>query len=241
MLQEKYVRGNGQNYEKETHLLFSDQSIAHLAVAGTDESCFYEQIAMNEIRYSAIPKWGLSGIDYLLAHHCVLVEDDIIFPTEKVFGLKAVWDRGSFVVKAAFELHGRGMGNVGTILPRYSGRSILVVPNPDREILRKIVAEGELELYSSLFSDHEAQYLSYVYDKRCFAESALALRDKYAHASDTLDDPNSAEFHRDYLLLLYVLLCALLKINDEFVVSRGVELNTEFEDWPWAGSDSVFE
>lgn len=112
-----------------------------------------------------------------------------------------------------------------------------MVPNPDRDTLLKIVAEGELESYASLFSDHEAEYLSYVYDKRTFAESALALRDKYAHASDTLNDPNAAEFHRDYLLLLYVLLCALFKINDELVVHGRIELDVEFEDWPFAVSD----
>lgn len=112
-----------------------------------------------------------------------------------------------------------------------------MVPNPDRKTLRKIAAEGELESYSSLFSDHEAEYLSYVYDKRSFFESALALRDRYAHASDTLDDPNDAEFQRDYLLLLYVLLCVLLKINDGLVVHRCPELDTEFEDWPFAGID----
>lgn len=237
LLPEKYVRGNGHDYETEAHLLFSDQSAAHVAVAGEDGSCFHEQISMNEIRYSAVPKWGLCSIDYLLEHHCVLVEDDIIYPTEKTVGLKAVWDRGSFAVRAASELHGLATRVVRSVFPRNSGCRTLVVPNPDRDTLLKIIAEGELESYSSLFSDREAEYLSYVYDKRCFAESALALRDKYAHASDTLDDPNASEFQRDYLLLLYVLLCALFKINDELVVFGHLDLDTEFEDWPYVGGD----
>lgn len=236
LLREKYVRGNGRDYETEAHLLFSDQSVAHVAVAGEDGSCFHEQIAMNEIRYSAIPRWGLRAIDYLLEHHCVLVKDDIIYPTEKTVGLKAVWDRGSFAVRAASELHGLATRVVRSIFPWGSDRSVLVVPNPGRDTLLKIVAEGELESYSSLFSDCEAEYLSYVYDKRTFAESALALRDKYAHASDMLDNPNAAEFHRDYLLLLYVLLCTLFKINDELVVHGRIELDVEFEDWPFAVS-----
>lgn len=233
LLPTKYVRGKGRDYETETHLLFSDQSMVHVASVGEDGSCFFKQVSMNVIHNSAMPAWGRPGVDYLLEHHCVCVEDDVIRPTEKIGGLKAVWDNGSFPMRAAPESHGLKMVRVA--VPWNPDRIALVVSPPTRETLNHIVAEGEFEEYSALFSDREAEYLSYVYDKRCFSESAMALRDKYAHASDTSEDPNDKEAQGDYLLLLYVLLCVLLKINDELVVHKGIELNTEFEDWPLAG------
>lgn len=89
-------------------------------------------------------------------------------------------------------------------------------------------------MYSSLFSDHESEYLSYVFDQRSF-DSALALRNKYSHGSDPLDDSNGFECEQDYILLLHVLICVLLKINDELADHVGIELDVGFVDWPLAG------
>lgn len=47
--------------------------------------------------------------------------------------------------------------------------------------------------------------------------NSQALRNKYDHASGAVNDPNDLSYIKNYCLLLNLLICVTLKINDELV------------------------
>lgn len=89
--------------------------------------------------------------------------------------------------------------------------SIIIVPNINKQLLKELHEEGEIDIGENLFSKKELDYLDFHLNNKKFDDS-LALRNKYQHNGHTgkveKDYPN-------YLTLLKVLMLILLRINQD--------------------------
>ncbi len=83
-----------------------------------------------------------------------------------------------------------------------------------RKIIDKFISENLVTYESSLFSKSEQDYFSYYFNNKRFT-NALALRNKYGHGTIYGGSPNSANYFRDYLYSLRLLVLATIKINDD--------------------------
>ena len=109
--------------------------------------------------------------------------------------------------------------------------------NSAREIVTELASDGYLEYYSGLLSPDEASYMNYVFNNSNHS-NALALRNKYDHATFGKEGMNNSVQLEDYYRLLLLLAYLLLKINDELMTvyeTGGIE---DFVDWPLESSST---
>ena len=69
--------------------------------------------------------------------------------------------------------------------------------------------------------------------------NALGLRNKYDHGNRFIDDPESPQISSDYSALLMVLVCVILKINDDLSFAFDVTGIDELVDWPWLDDSTI--
>ncbi|MEI6893832.1 MAG: hypothetical protein V5789_04190 [Colwellia sp.] len=81
-----------------------------------------------------------------------------------------------------------------------------------RQALDQMIEEGTMCVESSLFSEPEGKYIDYHLNKRQFINS-LDLRNKYVHGSHAGSDEGEHELN--YIQMLKIMVCIVLKINDE--------------------------
>ena len=83
-----------------------------------------------------------------------------------------------------------------------------------KDALDMMITEGILRVGSTLFSEPEAKYIDYHLNKRTFINS-LDLRNKYAHGSHSGTGGKEHEHETNYFQMLKIMICIVLKINDE--------------------------
>lgn len=150
----------------------------------------------------------------LIEDESVIVDKDgILRPTQTAFILKEIWDKGAI--------------------------EICKYCDNDKIVADQLVSKKWLRYSSNLFSTDEANYLSYMFNDATFS-NALGLRNRYDHGNRFIDNPNSAQISHDYDSLLVVLICVILKINDDLSFALDVTGIDELVDWPWV-DDSIAE
>lgn len=100
-----------------------------------------------------------------------------------------------------------------------------------KETVEELVKQDYAKYCESLFTVDEANYFNYLFNNAKFSDS-LALRNKYDHASDIISDPNDESIEQDYCMLLGMMICIILKINDELMFATGLGGGIELVDWP---------
>lgn len=100
----------------------------------------------------------------------------------------------------------------------------------------KLVDKDCLQYSNSLFAPHEADYMNFMYNNKRFSNSQ-ALRNKYDHASGAINDPNNSTYINDYYLLLNLLICITLKINDELAWKNHILPELDLIDRPLVGDN----
>lgn len=106
-----------------------------------------------------------------------------------------------------------------------------------KAIADDLVENGFARYSESLFSPDESDYLNYMFNNAKFSGS-IGLRNEYDHASGIVTDPNDESIEQDYCLFLDMLICIVLKINDELMFVTGKGGVGELVDWPLADEDS---
>lgn len=210
----KYAE-EGREFIKHAGLLFSDQSL--LAFSEKHKGApqqFFGMIVREEVRTEDYHEFCQPLLEHLLEDGTIVVDDrGIIRPTHEAFILKEVWDKGAIEIC------------------KYSEK--------DKAVVDHFVSKEWLRYSSTLFSADEANYLSYMFDNASFSD-ALGLRNKYDHGNRFIDDPESLQIAYDYSSLLVVLVCVILKINDDLSFALDIKGIDELVDWPWL-DNSVFE
>lgn len=106
-----------------------------------------------------------------------------------------------------------------------------------KAIADDLVENGFARYSESLFSPDESDCLNYMFNNAKFSGS-IGLRNEYDHASGIVTDPNDESIEQDYCLFLDMLICIVLKINDELMFVTGKGGVGELVDWPLADEDS---
>lgn len=83
-----------------------------------------------------------------------------------------------------------------------------------KAVLDMMLVEGSIKAETSLFSKPEQDYIDFHLNRHKYI-NALDLRNKYVHGSYAGRQTNESEALHDYLQLLKILICIILKINDD--------------------------
>ena len=204
----KYAYGSGEEFEGISNALFSSQTtLSYCRSVNESHDCFFDYLVKHEMMRSHYDDGQLKAIDYLIDKGFLRCdeESDRLVPTLGAIILKRLWTDG---VISYCELH--------------SGEKVLV---------DSLIDDGFLETESTLFNRLEADYLSYMFDDREFA-NALAIRNRYSHSPDISTLPNDNQHEANYLHFLQLLVVIVLKINYELFYAFGNGgAGVEFVDW----------
>ena len=191
-LQKKKYAIAGSHFNEAGYLLFSDQCmLAYSPDDDSDETSFFNRMLNHRVSRQDYEDYLQSDIDRLLDSG-YLVDDDRFLPTVDAVCLKRVWD--------------------------YDALPLRGLEQDKLEAVRRLVDKDVLEYSDELFSPAEAAYLNYMYNDSSFSNS-WGLRNKYSHASMSIDDPNEKRIKGDYYCMLTLLIEITLKIYFELVDS----------------------
>lgn len=213
LIEKKYlVESSG--FARRGDILFSDQSWLAYSEARPDAGCsFFSMISEERVVRSDFHDIYQPSIDWAINEGLVEIrEDGAIEPSAKSKFLRHIWNKGAIP------------------LFHYSDR--------DKQMGDRLSVDGIAGYSETLFSPDESDYMNFMFNNAKFS-NAVALRNKYDHASSRIDGPNDQAIHEEYCRLLVLPIGITLKINGELSVhldKGGVE---DFIDWPLLDEASV--
>lgn len=213
LMTNKYVEA-GQEFLNHASPLFSDQSLLAFSEKHREApQQFFGMIVKDDVRAEDFHEVCQPLLDRMAEDGTIVItEDGIIKPTREALILKEVWRNGAIEICKYCE--------------------------EDKAVANRLVSKNWLRYSSMLFSTDEANYLSYMFNDAMFS-NALGLRNKYDHGNRFIDDPESPQISSDYSALLMVLVCVILKINDDLSFAFDVTGIDELVDWPWLDDSTI--
>ncbi len=213
LMTNKYVE-SGQEFLNHASPLFSDQSLLAFSEKHREApQQFFGMIVKDDVRAEDFHEVCQPLLDRMAEDGTIVItEDGIIKPTREALILKEVWRNGAIEICKYCE--------------------------EDKAVANRLVSKNWLRYSSMLFSTDEANYLSYMFNDAMFS-NALGLRNKYDHGNRFIDDPESPQISSDYSALLMVLVCVILKINDDLSFAFDVTGIDELVDWPWLDDSTI--
>lgn len=206
LLDNKYAYAKGDGAKTAMQLLCSNQCELSFFNHGSAVSfdSFYDRMLRSEVRRRTFDGLFDESIDWLLAKGLICEgEQSVLLPTEQASVLEFIWREDAF--------------------PYYrAGAS-------DKKAVNILVAQGLLEFETTLLARPESAYMDYVFNNSRFG-NALALRNKYDHASGATQDPDAQGVEWDYITLLNLLIMLALKINEELCFHFDTGWASDFED-----------
>ncbi len=206
LLSNKYVV-SAESFKKYAWHLFSDQSrVAYSEKHPDCDPCFYEMLINERVSIDDFPECYHPILDLLMTNGFVEVrETNRLWPTTRSACLRRIWQYGAI--------------------------NMTRLSKADREIVDGLVNESVLTYSSNLFTQDEADYLSFSLNNSKFG-NAWALRNKYDHASGSVFDDTEDQLVHDYYQMLLILIAITLKINEELCLQTGKGGIVEFVEWP---------
>lgn len=197
----------GDKFAGYGRVLFSDQSELAYSEVHKRYGNFFEMINSDQVQFDDFHEIYHQLLTKLEEDGFIRKDGDsgFIKAEPKAHVLSWVWRKGAFPIYA-FSDEVKTIGN-------------------------DLVMNGYVKYRESLFSPDESDYLNYMFNNALFSDS-VALRNKYDHASNIVCDPNDNDIKQDYCLFLGMLICIILKINDELMYVTGKGGVGELVDWP---------
>lgn len=190
LLKNKYVYGNGIEYQNLTHLLFSDQSdIAYNQNIKKNYKSFAELITNEKLKKEDFLNYQLRPLTWLF-------ETGIIYTDEK--GFLSFTD--TTIIGILFNLY------KDDFIPYWN------IPDYDRKKISELDSKGYIKFTSNFLSDQEADYFNYYLNKKF--SNGLEIRNQYAHGMAQISKTED-EIYKDYLIILKLVFIFLLKMDNE--------------------------
>lgn len=200
-IENKYVYGNGDSFQKITYLLFSNQSelkyISRILEKEETYTSFYELISKEKIYLCDYNSSDKITIEYLKLHNIIEIADD---------GLLSIGDKYKAVIlKDLF---------YNEVISRYHYSTRY------QDIIDDLIDKKILKQKSSLFSDNEVNYLNYLLNRTEY-ENGLEIRNSYIHGNQHVIEDESKHEQNYYRILIIMVLLAI-KINDDFCLNEKI-------------------
>lgn len=189
-----YIKTIGGEVRKEIRYLFSDTTVIPTCVVNK-YGCLYEAIENDSLTSSDFNKMKQGVVEYLMARGSVY---------ENEFGLQLNVKRVSLL----YDLFKNGC----VAYYRWHMES--------RNIIDELLASGELESESKLFTRAEKEYVNYVMNSTF--SNGLQLRNRYVHSSYSTDQK---DWKYDYVTFLKITLLTMVKILEEFEMLRKIKVD----------------
>lgn len=198
LVQNKYasINENNQTVKNVMFLLFSDQSALSYINSKLNDSNLFSLITNSEISYDCFQEFQKERIDYLINLKILKVANNKI----------SFYDKNTLLV--------------WTLL--YNGLFI-AIPLIDENVEKLVINYaklGYLNVYSSLFSHEEADFLNFILNNSKFSNS-LALRNNYEHGNSSVF--NGEENKRNYIIGLKTLFGIIFKIYYDLLFSMFIK------------------
>ncbi len=199
LLKNKYVFSKGSKILGVMNVLFSDQTTLGCIDGNYSYSTFYELIRHQTVNINSFAEYQKKLIKCLIEEKVAHLDKD----GKLLFDSKKI-----FLLKDLYN-------------HEYISFYHLVVIKKE---INELIAKNDLEVENTLFSSKESDYFNYMLNKSKF-NNGPDLRNKYAHGNNPLDE--KTQYH-DYVQMAILMITAIIKINDEFVLRdelKGGELN----------------
>ena len=195
LIENKYVYGNGTDYDNLKHILFSNQNllshIDRIYEEGRHYDCFYDLLSKETIFLSDYREDERKAFEYLESFDIVNICED---------GKIKIGNKVKILIL-------RDLYRNDVISKQHCH------PNSQKYI-DELVAKGVLIEKSTLFSRPEVDYLNYMLNRSEFV-NGLEIRNKYIHGIQQVN-MNEEEHKQNYYILLRLFVLLAIKINDEF-------------------------
>ncbi|SDC91590.1 hypothetical protein [Halanaerobium congolense] len=197
MVNKKYVYGVGDEYNKATSFLFSDQvSLTYSEKTEQTYKNYFELLCNEKIKLDDYPEYYTKKVNWLLEQE-YLKEDK----------------SGNII------LNNKSLIMILRDLYFNEVISYWRLPKAEREIIDKLKQKNIVEFENTLFSRPEQEYINYLLNKSQF-NNGLDLRNEYAHGQP---NPNNEKKHKqNYFIFLRLFILVVIKINDDFQISEKI-------------------
>lgn len=188
MISNKYIYSSSVECDNCMACLFSDQNtLSFTEKHGTKYHTFYELLRMENITKEDILPGNAPLVDFLIYKKCIEFDESLHIKlcNERVFLLHDLYKN------------------------QYCCSSYIPFLEPT---IRALLASGDIRYASSLLSEPEQEYISYMLTKSDYS-NGQDLRNKYIHGNYPSD---IAQHGKDYLEFLKILILIVININEEF-------------------------
>ncbi|MBO5934432.1 MAG: hypothetical protein J6Q94_02980 [Clostridia bacterium] len=210
LVNNKYVYGNGMDYNNLSHMLFSNQNLLayvdRIYNEGRHYDCLFDMLLKESVFLSDYRDEERKAFDYLSDFDIITIEEN---------GKIKLKNR----IKTAIlrDLH---MNDV--ISKNW-------YPKQTHEDFDELIKKGVLIEESTLFSRPESDYLNYMLNRSEF-DNGLEIRNKYIHGIQQVN-MNENEHKQNYYILLGLFILLAIKINDEFCLKNDLDSLQEKNDF----------
>lgn len=194
LVENKYLYGEGQEFNAYKYLLFSDQCmlsfVKRLHDQGKQYSTFFELISNEEVTLSDYREGDYVSIEQLKKEGFIRInENGSIKPDDK---------KKIMIIKDL---------NDNDVISRWHY-------SPDfNDIIKEWVDRGILVAKSSLLSEPEINYFNYILNHADF-DNGLDLRNGYMHGTQQIVEDDKVH-EQNYYRILIILTILAIKINDD--------------------------
>ncbi|WHT38689.1 hypothetical protein QNH98_17125 [Myroides sp. mNGS23_01] len=188
----KYVYGSGNDFNKISSLLFSDQVLlAYIKPYEDRYENLYGLLSNEEVSYDMFEYFQKESIKYL-------IDKEVLFEEEKILKINKI---NSIIFENLY---------YNDVINFWHFPFII------REQLLKFEENKLVVFENTLFTKEEISYFNYYLNKKEFT-NGLNLRNKYSHGSNY---SNTEEQEEDYNKVLKILILILLKIDDDLKLTK---------------------
>lgn len=186
--EKKFIKlDNTSNNSALFSVLFSDQSPLSFISSKKEHKTFFKHIKEG-VKISDFDEYQIKQINILIEKNLIKLSNDVIEFTNfrEINILYELWKSGTYCLYYKDEL--------------------------TLNIVENLCERGYCEYSNKLFSELEANYLSYILDDKKYG-NGLRIRNKFSHGKFSYK--SEEEHQKNYLELLQIVIFYVIRINDE--------------------------
>ena len=195
LVKNKYVYGQGKNFENLSSLLFSDQCrfkfVSRLYEEKKDYPTFFDLLKNEKVFLSDYSEHDYPTFEYLKEHGIIDISPEGLISlgnVEKVYILKDLFEN-----EVISKMH-------------YSPKL--------RTLISDMAKDGILIEKSTLFSEQESNFYNFILNHSEYSNS-WDLRNSYIHGIQQVN-MNEEEHRQNYFVFLILFVVLAIKVNDDF-------------------------